>query len=173
MRAFVLAVLTGLDPEQREAAAAVRGPVCILAGAGTGKTRAITHRIAYAVRSGAVPPTQLLAVTFTARAAGGFALKVEVEVKTEAQAHEAIRAGADVVMLDNFPPADVAAVARRLRARWGGPAAAEKRSFLLELSGGLHQGNLDGWNGDGVDVVSSSSVHQGVPHVDFSLKIVE
>ncbi|MBE7187980.1 MAG: ATP-dependent DNA helicase UvrD2 [Jatrophihabitans endophyticus] len=63
-------VLTGLDPEQREAAAAVRGPVCILAGAGTGKTRAITHRIAYAVRSGAVPPTQLLAVTFTARAAG-------------------------------------------------------------------------------------------------------
>jgi DNA helicase II / ATP-dependent DNA helicase PcrA len=64
------AVLAGLDPEQREAALAVRGPVCILAGAGTGKTRAITHRIAYAVRSGAVPPDQLLAVTFTARAAG-------------------------------------------------------------------------------------------------------
>jgi DNA helicase II / ATP-dependent DNA helicase PcrA len=64
------AVLAELDPEQREAALAVRGPVCILAGAGTGKTRAITHRIAYAVRSGAVPPDQLLAVTFTARAAG-------------------------------------------------------------------------------------------------------
>ncbi|MDT4972863.1 MAG: ATP-dependent helicase UvrD/PcrA [Pseudonocardiales bacterium] len=64
------AVLAGLDPEQRAAAVAVRGPVCILAGAGTGKTRAITHRIAYAVRSGAVPPGQLLAVTFTARAAG-------------------------------------------------------------------------------------------------------
>jgi DNA helicase-2/ATP-dependent DNA helicase PcrA len=63
------AVLAGLDPEQREAATAVRGPVCILAGAGTGKTRAITHRIAYAVRSQAIPPTQLLAVTFTARAA--------------------------------------------------------------------------------------------------------
>ncbi|HKC27172.1 MAG TPA: ATP-dependent DNA helicase UvrD2 [Jatrophihabitans sp.] len=63
-------VLIGLDPEQREAALAVRGPVCILAGAGTGKTRAITHRIAYAVRSGAVPPGQLFAVTFTARAAG-------------------------------------------------------------------------------------------------------
>lgn len=64
------AVLAGLDPEQREAAQAIRGPVCILAGAGTGKTRAITHRIAYAVRTGTVPAGQLLAVTFTARAAG-------------------------------------------------------------------------------------------------------
>ena len=64
------AVLAGLDPEQEEAARAVRGPVCILAGAGTGKTRTITHRIAYAVRTGAIPVGQLLAVTFTARAAG-------------------------------------------------------------------------------------------------------
>ena len=63
-------VLAGLDPDQEEAARAVRGPVCILAGAGTGKTRTITHRIAYAVRTGAVPVGQLLAVTFTARAAG-------------------------------------------------------------------------------------------------------
>jgi DNA helicase-2/ATP-dependent DNA helicase PcrA len=63
-------VLAGLDPEQRAAAEAVRGPVCILAGAGTGKTRAITHRIAYAVTVGAVPADAVLAVTFTARAAG-------------------------------------------------------------------------------------------------------
>jgi len=63
-------VLAALDPEQRAAASAVRGPVCILAGAGTGKTRTITHRAAYAVLSGAVQPSALLAVTFTARAAG-------------------------------------------------------------------------------------------------------
>jgi DNA helicase-2/ATP-dependent DNA helicase PcrA len=64
------AVLSGLDDEQREAAQAVTGPVCILAGAGTGKTRTITHRIAYGVHTGAFVPEQVLAVTFTARAAG-------------------------------------------------------------------------------------------------------
>jgi DNA helicase II / ATP-dependent DNA helicase PcrA len=63
-------LLARLDPEQRVAAAAVRGPVCILAGAGTGKTRTITHRIAYAVLTGTVPAEHVLAVTFTARAAG-------------------------------------------------------------------------------------------------------
>ncbi|MDR3036505.1 MAG: ATP-dependent helicase, partial [Kitasatospora sp.] len=64
------AVLAGLDPEQRAVATALHGPVCVLAGAGTGKTRAITHRIAYGVRSGVYHPSQVLAVTFTARAAG-------------------------------------------------------------------------------------------------------
>ncbi|MEW1694640.1 ATP-dependent DNA helicase UvrD2 [Streptomyces sp. NPDC093249] len=64
------AVLDGLDPEQREVALALTGPVCVLAGAGTGKTRALTHRIAYGVRSGRLQPASVLAVTFTNRAAG-------------------------------------------------------------------------------------------------------
>ncbi|WP_151526140.1 ATP-dependent DNA helicase UvrD2 [Serinicoccus kebangsaanensis] len=63
-------LLDTLDPEQREVATAPLGPMVVLAGAGTGKTRAITHRIAYGVASGAYPPDRVLAVTFTARAAG-------------------------------------------------------------------------------------------------------
>ena len=63
-------VLSGLNEAQREAATALRGPVAILAGAGTGKTTTITHRIACQVRSGAFEPSQILAVTFTDKAAG-------------------------------------------------------------------------------------------------------
>ena len=63
-------LLAALDPEQREVALATGGPVCVLAGAGTGKTRAIAHRIAYAVASGVVNPAHVLALTFTVRAAG-------------------------------------------------------------------------------------------------------
>jgi DNA helicase-2/ATP-dependent DNA helicase PcrA len=64
------ATLDGLDPEQRLVVMAPVGPVCVLAGAGTGKTRAITRRIAYQVVTGQLPADQVLAVTFTARAAG-------------------------------------------------------------------------------------------------------
>lgn len=63
-------ILAGLDPEQRVAAQALEGPVVVLAGAGTGKTRAMTHRIAYGVATGAFDPTAVLALTFTTRAAG-------------------------------------------------------------------------------------------------------
>ena len=70
LEAPVAALLNDLDDEQREAVQAPRGPVCVLAGAGTGKTRTITRRIAYLVAAGHVAPGQVLAVTFTSRAAG-------------------------------------------------------------------------------------------------------
>lgn len=62
-------ILDELDEQQRVAAESLLGPVCLLAGAGTGKTRAITHRIAYGVASGVYPPGRVMALTFTARAA--------------------------------------------------------------------------------------------------------
>ncbi|MGF1646790.1 MAG: ATP-dependent DNA helicase UvrD2 [Kineosporiaceae bacterium] len=69
--AAVLRMLdTDLDGEQRRAALITTGPVCILAGAGTGKTRTVTYRVAHAVASGATAVEHVLAVTFTARAAG-------------------------------------------------------------------------------------------------------
>ena len=63
-------ILTGLDDDQLAVVTAIRGPVCVIAGAGTGKTRVITNRIAYAINSGVTDPTKVLALTFTARAAG-------------------------------------------------------------------------------------------------------
>jgi DNA helicase-2/ATP-dependent DNA helicase PcrA len=62
-------LLAALDDSQRVVAEALIGPVCVLAGAGTGKTRAITHRIAYGVASGSYDPRRVMALTFTARAA--------------------------------------------------------------------------------------------------------
>lgn len=62
--------LAGLDEQQRTAASLLRGPVCVLAGAGTGKTRVITRRIAHGVETGAYSPGRVMAVTFTAKAAG-------------------------------------------------------------------------------------------------------
>ncbi len=63
-------ILQGLDSEQQEAVTTIRGPVSVIAGAGTGKTRVITHRIAYAIEAGVTDQSRVLALTFTARAAG-------------------------------------------------------------------------------------------------------
>lgn len=65
-----MSALDALDERQREAASVLRGPVAVLAGAGTGKTRVITHRIAHGVDTGAYSPSRVMAVTFTAKAAG-------------------------------------------------------------------------------------------------------
>jgi DNA helicase II / ATP-dependent DNA helicase PcrA len=71
------AILDGLNPEQRRAAEAARGPVCILAGAGSGKTTTITRRIAWQVASGAMRSAEILAVTFTDKAAAEMRARLE------------------------------------------------------------------------------------------------
>ena len=136
-------VLAALDPEQQAAARAVRGPVVILAGAGTGKTRTITHRAAYAVLSGAVPPSALLAVTFTARAAGEMRTRLRalgvggVQARTfHAAAMKQLNyfwprvvGGAPPRLLDNtFGMVANAASRARLR-----PGTTEIRDLLAEL----------------------------------------
>ncbi|WP_314095402.1 ATP-dependent helicase [Microbacterium foliorum] len=70
VRGARVSALDALDERQREAASVLRGPVAVLAGAGTGKTRVITHRIAHGVDTGAYSPSRVMAVTFTAKAAG-------------------------------------------------------------------------------------------------------
>ncbi len=103
-----MSALEGLDPEQQRVVLAPVGPVCVLAGAGTGKTRAITHRVAHQIVTGQLPAGQVLTVTFTARAAG--------ELRTRLR-----RLGADGVQARTFH----AAALRQLGYFWpqvmGGP----------------------------------------------------
>jgi len=101
-----------------------------------------------------------------ARSVGGFSLLLDVEVRTEAEADEAIEAGANIVMLDNIEGGELLLVAKALKERWGG-----KRKFLLESSGGITEENLKERAINEIDIFSTSAVHQSVQHIDFSLKI--
>ncbi|KAG9218879.1 hypothetical protein CCMSSC00406_0001007 [Pleurotus cornucopiae] len=101
-----------------------------------------------------------------ARAVGGFTLLLDVEVRNEAEADEAIDAGADIIMLDNMEGDELVDVARRLREKWNG-----KRKFLFESSGNITESNLQERAINEIDILSTSAVHQSVQHIDFSLKI--
>lgn len=106
-----------------------------------------------------------------AKAVGGFALKVEVECQSEAEAVEAIIAGADIVMLDNHTPEQAHIAAKNLKQRFREDTFGGPRAFLIEISGGITAENITSFVGSDVDIISTSSIHQGVGHVDFSLKI--
>ena len=101
-----------------------------------------------------------------ARQVGGFALKIEVECQSEHEADEAIQAGADIVMLDNFNGPSLRIAAKNLKERWAG-----QYFFLVEGSGGLTEEIVAAYFCPHVDVLSFGSLTQSVPHVDFSLKI--
>lgn len=136
-------ILARLDPEQREVAAHPTGPMVVIAGAGTGKTRAITHRIAYGVSSGAYAAPRVLALTFTARAAGEMRTRLRelgvagVQARTFhaaalRQLHyfwpHAVGGGAPEVLAQKVPV--VAEAAGRLRMRFQG---SELRDFAAEI----------------------------------------
>ncbi|KAL3470208.1 Quinolinate phosphoribosyl transferase [Aspergillus californicus] len=105
-----------------------------------------------------------------AKAVGGFSTKVEVEVRSLEEANAAIGAGADVVMLDNFTAEGVREAARVLKEEWKAKGKGEG-AFLIEVSGGLTEENAAGYACEHVDILSTSSIHQGVGIVDFSLKV--
>lgn len=102
MQAKPESLLSGLDDEQRQIAECLRGPVSVLAGAGTGKTRTITHRIAHGVRMGVYAPERVLAVTFTRKAAA------EMQGRLRGLGAEGVRAhtfhGAALAQLGFFWP---------------------------------------------------------------------
>jgi ATP-dependent DNA helicase UvrD/PcrA len=116
-------ILDGLNPEQRAAAAAVRGRVCILAGAGTGKTTTVTRRIAQQVRTEAFAPSQILAVTFTDKAAG------ELRARLAVLGVEGVRAStfhsAALAQLRHFAPDEP------------GEILASKAQLLRQIGNGL------------------------------------
>ena len=120
-------ILAGLNDAQREAALALRGPVAILAGAGTGKTTTITHRIACQVRSGAFQASQILAVTFTEKAAG--------ELKGRLRA-----LGVDAVEARTFHSAALQQLSRLWEAHTGEPLPQvldHKAPLIASLANGL------------------------------------
>ncbi|KAM0750335.1 nicotinate-nucleotide diphosphorylase [Meredithblackwellia eburnea MCA 4105] len=112
-----------------------------------------------------------------AKSVAGFALRVHVECQSLAEAREAIAAGADIIMLDNFTPTDLRVAAAALKKDWvdaGGDKFAGSgvaKRCLVEVSGGLTEENLEESLCNDVDIYSTSAIHQGVSTVDFSLKV--
>ncbi|KAI9285881.1 Quinolinate phosphoribosyl transferase [Umbelopsis sp. AD052] len=104
-----------------------------------------------------------------ARSVAGFSLKIEVECQSEEEADEAIAAGADVIMLDNFTGEGLKAAAKSVKQRW---AQKGVNNFLVESSGGITYETCAEYFCDDIDILSMSTITQGVGHVDFSLKIV-
>eukprot|EP00760_Papus_ankaliazontas_P015233 PhM_4_TR16425/c0_g1_i1/m.36223/K00767/nadC, QPRT; nicotinate-nucleotide pyrophosphorylase (carboxylating) len=100
-----------------------------------------------------------------AKLVGGFTNKVEVECRSEQDAIEACRAGADIVMLDNFSPASLRDAVPRIKQQFPGA--------IVETSGGITKATLPSYAIDGVDIISVGALTHGYSFVDVSLKVVK
>jgi len=98
-----------------------------------------------------------------ARRVGGFSLKIEVECRSLEEAQQAAKANVDVLMLDNFSPEDAWNVSKLIKEKYP--------HILIEVSGGITEETAAKYMGPHIDILSTSSLIQGVPVVDFSLKI--
>jgi DNA helicase II / ATP-dependent DNA helicase PcrA len=99
-------VLEGLNPEQEQAVKHFKGPLLILAGAGSGKTRVLTHRIAYLIEEYGVNPWNILAITFTNKAAGEMRERVD----------NIVTSGAEYIWVSTFHSACVRILRRHIEA---------------------------------------------------------
>ncbi|WP_190813429.1 UvrD-helicase domain-containing protein [Saccharopolyspora pogona] len=184
-------VLAGLDPDQRAAAEIPEGPLLIVAGPGTGKTRTVTHRLAHLVLERGVPAEQCLAITFTRRAAGEMTERLHALIGAQAQRmtvatfhsfglqvlrehHEELGLGADFGLADAARQQKILTAitgdersARKAKAqlspvRRGGEAAPDTEAVLAAYLAGLRGQNLVDFDDLVVLAVQLLTDHPGI-----------
>jgi len=126
-------IVGGIDPHRHDLSSMIMLKDNHIWSCGVSSVHECSKTLAETLHQGSIT-----AAIRQARAVGGFSLMLDVEVRSEAEADEAIEAGADIVMLDNMEGEQLVSVARKLKEKWVG-----KRKFLLETSGNITEANLE------------------------------